>query len=501
MTQLTEKGFTRGYATGEQGWQHTMNANIERTSAMAFDQWAILRPEPPAVVGLDITVVGGWVMVAGAYVRVADTPLTLPNNVTRYIERNAVGDVFVVAGAFTAVRIPIARVQTAGGAVVDVEDARPHMVGPQGEQGAAGADGDDGADGADGADGVSVVGAHLDGDDLVLELSNATEVNAGDVRGPPGSIDGLDELLDANGTMLSKHGGNLAKVAAGTTGQVLTAVTGEKPVFSALPTLASDVLTTNGDVLTRAAGVLARLGIGTAKQKLEVASGLPAWVSRPALFPDDPLEFGTSTADDEEFEGTLASWTTETALTAPNASVVNGAFSPSRLQVSISNVSGDVLSLYRALALNTSADLSVTFDVGGVFDLDFKSVEVGFRSSTASNAAAMSCAIGHGTDLKMLRRKYTNIGTSSFTDQATETLITGTSGPKKDPRHYLLHLQRVADVWTAWYAARGCGWKRIGGTTTDNFAVTHLWVRIGGFGAAVPYYLAMNFIRCNRFAL
>lgn len=36
----------------------------------------------------------------------------------------------------------------------------------------------------------TIVGAHIDGDDLILELFDATEINAGDVRGPQG-IQGL----------------------------------------------------------------------------------------------------------------------------------------------------------------------------------------------------------------------------------------------------------------------------------------------------------------------
>lgn len=51
--------------------------------------------------------------------------------------------------------------------------------------------GADGADGAPGADGVSITSAVVDGSgDLIVTLSDASEVNAGNVIGPPGG--GID---------------------------------------------------------------------------------------------------------------------------------------------------------------------------------------------------------------------------------------------------------------------------------------------------------------------
>src|SRR5688572_29127480 len=43
--------------------------------------------------------------------------------------------------------------------------------------------------GEGGEGGLTIVGAHIDGDDLILEMSDATEINAGDVRGPAGPAD------------------------------------------------------------------------------------------------------------------------------------------------------------------------------------------------------------------------------------------------------------------------------------------------------------------------
>ena len=49
-----------------------------------------------------------------------------------------------------------------------------------------GADGSDGNDGTDGNDGISITGASLSGDDLIIERSNSTSINVGSVRGLQG---------------------------------------------------------------------------------------------------------------------------------------------------------------------------------------------------------------------------------------------------------------------------------------------------------------------------
>ena len=79
-------------------------------------------------------------------------------------------------------------------------------TGPQGVQGPAGNDGaqgdkgdtgDQGPQGVAGADGVSVSSATISTNDLVLTLSNAATINAGNVRGPvgPAGADGADSTV------------------------------------------------------------------------------------------------------------------------------------------------------------------------------------------------------------------------------------------------------------------------------------------------------------------
>ncbi len=221
-----------------------------------------------------------------------------------------------------------------------------------------------------------------------------------------------------------------------------------------------------------------------------------------SIFPDSPSTYGTPTADDEEWNGTTAAWTVETAPTAPNVYSANATFWPSRLAINALNpLGGDVVSLYKAITLPTAADIAVTFDAAGVFDADFKSVEVGFRTSGAAGSAAMSAILGHATNAKLIRRKYSNIGTSTFVDQATTTI--GTVAETFNlPHRYYLHLQRVSNGWELFYSIDGTSWCRVGAATTDSFTTAFAWIRMGGFSQNVPRYrLTNDWIRFNRFFL
>lgn len=217
-----------------------------------------------------------------------------------------------------------------------------------------------------------------------------------------------------------------------------------------------------------------------------------------AVFPDDAGTFGTTAADDEEFETSLASFTIETDVGGGNTRTLNGAFGPSRLVMKIvgTATASDVLSLYRVLATSTG-DLSLTCDPAGVFDQNFKLIEVGYRSSTATSAAAMVCSLGYSSGQKITMRKYTDIGAGTFTEPVSEAQ----SAPE-DPKHLYLHLQRVSNVWSLWKGRTGSDWTRVtNNTSTDSFTVSHLWVRLAGFGAVNPGSLALNWIRVNRFFL
>lgn len=218
-----------------------------------------------------------------------------------------------------------------------------------------------------------------------------------------------------------------------------------------------------------------------------------------SAFPDDVGTFGTTHADDEEWENDLSAWTSIAALTGPaNDYEINGTFTPSRLRVRLTSTTGSTMTIVKAMA-SGSGDQSVTFDAAGVFAHNFRNIAVGFVSSaTMAGAAAMLAVLHHSTVPQLIRRKYSNVGTGASTDQATISLA-----GSNEPRKFFLHLQRVSNVWSMWFSIDGVSWDRVQGTTTDSFAISHIYVSIDGGGGSSdpPCYLANNWIRFNRFLL
>lgn len=249
---------------------------------------------------------------------------------------------------------------------------------------------------------------------------------------------------------------------------------------------------------------------GTARQMPidDISGGLP--------FPDDPTAYGVQTDDDEEWDGpetiTERGWTVETNPASGNTLEVNGTFSPSRLRLNVSAVTNDLLSAYRALAaVNPADDISVTFDVAGVFDQDFKFIECGFRDqAAAAGAKAETAILGHTTlnpgggnvaGSWFVKRAYTNIGTAAFTEQRfllVNANASPTVGRDNVPRRVYLHLQRVGASWSMYVSPDGSTWKFIQGADGNVFTPNFLWIRMGGGGAGDTYKLANDWIRLNR---
>lgn len=99
----------------------------------------------------------------------------------------------------------------------------------------------------------------------------------------PGTSDGhwviigkrtaLTDPTTTNGDIIIRAAGVLARLAVGSSGQVL-GVSGGLPAWvSAL----TDPTTTDGDIIIRAGGALTRLAAGSDGQVLKMSSGLPAW--------------------------------------------------------------------------------------------------------------------------------------------------------------------------------------------------------------------------------
>lgn len=221
-----------------------------------------------------------------------------------------------------------------------------------------------------------------------------------------------------------------------------------------------------------------------------------------AGYPDATADFGTINVDDEEFDDDLSAWTVETDLTAPNAREVNGTFSPSRLRVAFANTTGIALRLTKALDAATYAgNFSITWDVSGVFNTNFRSVQVGVvDSATLAGADGMTGVVAHASGdggFTLRRRKYTDVGAATFSDATIMPL-----GNVNDPRRLFLHLQRVSNSWSFWYSTDAVAWYRTGTPATDSFAFSHAFVAFGG-SATLPQQVsvAINWIRFNRFFL
>lgn len=232
-------------------------------------------------------------------------------------------------------------------------------------------------------------------------------------------------------------------------------------------------------------------GVDGRHYKTAPASGL--------IFPDDAATFGTPTADDEEWDGaasiTERGWTIETALGGGNLSAIDNTFAPSRLRVSnITNVT-DTLSLTRPLTVDKTGDISLTFDTCGVWDLNFKVIEAGFReSNVAAGTQGIVGIMGFNATPVVVRRKYSNVGTNTFVDQSLANAS----------NHFraFFHLQRVAGTWSMWTSVDCATWIKQGAGLVDAFSINYLWIRMSGNGAAAatrPYDLSNDWLRLNRF--
>jgi hypothetical protein len=345
--------------------------------------------------------------------------------------------------------------------------------------------------------------------------------------GPPYTLK-VRDAADTGWELVGTLGADPIDVSAATNGQFLKRVGGEW-VGADIDQLQGEVVdlagATNGQVLMRVLGEWlpvdltgADIDAGSIDVDRMDATGTPdnttflrgdgVWAT-PAggggsSFPDDSGAFGTPTADDEEWDSDLSAWTVAVDVTgAANSKEVNGTFAPSRLRVRLTSTTGDTLKLTKALTVSASSDIAITFDASGIFNGNYRHVEMGFSdSATLSGADGMTGILQYSTNPQIIRRKYTNISALTLTDQATVTLTDG-----DEPRRFFLHLQRVSNVWSLWYSVDGVAWNRAGGTTTDSFTISHIYISMGGAASAggsapnPPFYLANHWVRLNRFFL
>lgn len=115
------KGLTGNYAAGETGWATSMDNNLTDINNWILEQWGQNRS---TTTGLTYGWMGGTVYTAGAYSLISTGTTSLTDNATNYVERTAAGTVSKNTTAFTAGKIPMAKVTTSSGAITAVVDQR-----------------------------------------------------------------------------------------------------------------------------------------------------------------------------------------------------------------------------------------------------------------------------------------------------------------------------------------------------------------------------------------
>jgi len=170
---------------------------------------------------------GGKVNVSGTVTNIANGTLSLTASSTCYIEIDSAGSVTFNTSAFTAGRTPLYQVVTGSSAVTSWIDKRLSAVG----------------------------------------------IVAGGAVGMANPMTTAGDLIDGGSS------GTPQRLGIGTSGQILTVVSGA-PAWAAAGTGFANPMTTAGDLIDGGtAGAAQRLGIGSAGQVLTVVSGAPAWAA------------------------------------------------------------------------------------------------------------------------------------------------------------------------------------------------------------------------------
>lgn len=197
----------------------------------------------------------------------------------------------------------------------------------------------------------------------------------------------------------------------------------------------------------------------------------------------------TPNANNDEFTGTLAGWTTQLAVGAPNATTVNNQ-NNSRLAVAIAAAANDQLRIAKTLSGAWVGDISVTTQMTFTPYANFGTQEFGFL--TAGLNAGPIVTLDNGGALTL--RNYSNWGT------AVNVVLFTVAGlfpvGSAVPPSIYVHLQRIAGTWEVWVSPDAAGWRRVG-TDATAFVVVGAGMRLAGFGATAPYTMSSDFIRFN----
>lgn len=222
-------------------------------------------------------------------------------------------------------------------------------------------------------------------------------------------------------------------------------------------------------------------------------------------FPDNPDEFGTVTADDEEWDGpesiAARGWTVEADVVAPSTHEINTTFAPSRLRVNlVQAATTNYLSIYRTPTEITLgvANFAVDFDASGGFTSIAGAnslVGVGVRDSAAGSSPGFLLSVNNSSVVEL--RKYSNIGTGAFTSLASANFAQSII-----PFRLFVHLDRQGTNFAMSWSADGVGGHfRTGIGQGVAQAPALLWMLLKRDNLALAVRLANNWVRWNRYYL
>lgn len=121
-SSTVKAGFSYDWLLGENGWKPGMDENFVQLDTLINATYGWDRKN---TVGLNYGYYGGYVRVLGVPTHINSSVIAVPDNATRYIERDQItGTVYATAGNFTVSRIPMAVVVSLNGSIASVSDAR-----------------------------------------------------------------------------------------------------------------------------------------------------------------------------------------------------------------------------------------------------------------------------------------------------------------------------------------------------------------------------------------
>ncbi len=261
----------------------------------------------------------------------------------------------------------------------------------------------------------------------------------------------------------------------------------------------STPMTTAGDIaIENATPAPARLAIGSTGQVLTVVAGLPAWAaSAGSAAGNNNYDRGPaspSALDDEFDSSTLdAKWTVTTNTVASHDvdTTTRGA-----LSAKFSASSTQLLVLSQPWVPG-SGDVSVTVKVLLRPTSDYESVGVAIGDTASDQPTnGILAVLGNKGYLAAASVYATKQVAAASTDlgNAGTLPITGTTA--------YIHLQRVSGTWTFWVSFGGGDWFPVTLSSSPSFTIGHLNIFMANYSASTgAKRMAIDYVRVNAFTL